>query len=108
MKIIFTKIIPRHRVAALNLFGVLLAPKGATLSSRTLNHEAIHTAQMKEMLYIFFYLWYLTEWLIRLCGRKNAYRNISFEKEAYCNEYNKKYLENRKHYTWLKFLAEKK
>lgn len=63
---------------------------------------------MKEMLYLFFYLWYAIEWLIRLCGRKNAYRNISFEKEAYFNEHNTKYLENRKHYAWIKHLAERK
>ena len=45
-----------------------------------------HTAQMKEMLYIFFYLWYVVEWIIRLFMKGNAYRNISFEREAYSNE----------------------
>lgn len=104
MIIIFTKIIPLRRFAAINLFGMLFAPKGAKISSRIVNHEAIHTAQMKEMLYIFFYLWYLVEWLIRLPGKGNAYNNISFEKEAYQNDHNKNYLKNRKHYSWVKFL----
>ncbi len=102
MKIIFTKMIPLRRFAAINLFGILFAPKGIKLSYRTVNHEAIHTAQMKEMLFVFFYLWYLIEWLIRLFCKGNAYRNIAFEKEAYQNDHNKNYLNNRKPYSWFK------
>lgn len=104
MKIIFTKIIPPHRFAAINLAGILFAPKGVKVSARTVYHEAIHTAQMKEMLYVFFYLWYLIEWLIRLFGKGNAYRNISFEKEAYLHDHNKTYLKNRRPYSWFKYL----
>jgi hypothetical protein len=40
---------------------------------------------MKEMLYIPFYLWYGVEWLVKLFCKGNAYRNISFEREAYDN-----------------------
>jgi type IV secretory pathway TrbL component len=94
--------IPLRRFAAINLCGILIAPKGTKLSYRTVNHEAIHTAQMKEMLFVFFYLWYLIEWLIRLFCKGNAYRNIAFEKEAYQNDHNKNYLNNRKHYSWFK------
>jgi len=108
MKIIFTRMVPVHSMTAINLFGILFAPKGTIISIRTLNHEAIHTAQMREMLYVFFYLWYLIEWLIRLFGKGSAYRNISFEKEAYLYEHHKSYLKNRKHYCWFKFLMEKK
>lgn len=104
MKIIFTKIVPIRRIAAINLFGVLFAPKGARLSARTVCHESIHTAQMREMLYVFFYLWYLIEWLIRLFGKGNAYRNISFEKEAYHHDHNRNYLNYRKPYSWVKYL----
>ena len=53
---------------------------------------------MKELLYIFFYLLYFLEWLVRLFINKNAYRNISFEKEAYAHENNFKYLNHRKHF----------
>ena len=74
------------------------------MSERDLNHEAIHTAQMKEMLYVFFYLWYLVEWLIRLLGKGDAYRNISFEKEAYDNEGDLAYLENRPMFAWWWYL----
>ena len=69
-----------------------------------INHEAIHTAQMKEMLYILFYLWYVVEWIVRLFGKGNAYRNISFEREAYINEKNKNYLTERKMYNWINFI----
>ena len=54
---------------------------------------------MREMLYVFFYLWYLIEWLIRLCMKGNAYRNISFEREAYANDKDMEYLRNRKLYS---------
>ena len=104
MKIIFTRLIPLRRLAAINLFGILFAPKGASISARTVNHEAIHTAQMKEMLYVFFYLWYLVEWIIRLFGKGNAYKNISFEKEAYHHDHYKSYLRNRKPYSWFRYL----
>jgi hypothetical protein len=40
---------------------------------------------MKEILYIPFYLWYGVEWLIKLFYKGNAYRNLSFEREAYDN-----------------------
>lgn len=84
MKIRVNKYMPFKGYSAINLFGVLYTrqPK-ESVSQRTIRHEKIHTAQMKEMLYIFFYLWYVVEWLIRLCMKGNAYRNISFEREAY-------------------------
>ena len=66
-----------------------------------LNHEAIHTAQMKEMLYVFFYIWYFVEWVVRLFKKGNAYRNISFEQEAYDNQVWLKYLEYRQPFAWL-------
>lgn len=59
---------------------------------------------MKEMLYIPFYLQYVIEWLIKLFCKGNAYRNISFEREAYDNQYNLDYTKTRKHYSWLKRL----
>lgn len=46
-------------------------------------HELIHWRQQKEMLCIFFYLWYGVEWFIKLFFFKNAYYHISFEQEAY-------------------------
>ena len=104
MKIIENKIIPFPGYKAINLFGILFVREGAKISEQDLNHESIHTAQMKEMLYIFFYIWYIVEWVIRLFKKGNAYRNISFEQEAYNNEGNLEYLNNRKHYEQFKYL----
>lgn len=104
MKIIENKIIPFPGYKAINLFGILFVREGAKISEQDLNHESIHTAQMKEMLYIFFYIWYIVEWVIRLFKKGNAYHNISFEQEAYNNEDNLEYLNNRKHYEWFKYL----
>ena len=104
MKLIYNNLIPFKGYKAINLFGILFVRKGCVMFASDINHEAIHTAQMKEMLYIFFYLWYIIEWVIRLFMKGNAYRNISFEREAYANQNNQSYLNTRKRYAWLNFL----
>ena len=104
MKIIYNNIIPFKGFLAINLFGVLFV-RGTyrDLSATVMNHEKIHTAQMKELWYIPFYVIYLLEWVVRLFMPSNAYRNISFEREAYDNEGNMSYLANRKRYAmWRK------
>lgn len=107
MKVIYNSLIPFKGFIAINLFGIVFARKEyKELSRRTLNHEAIHTAQMKEMLYVFFYLWYVIEWIIKLFRYgHNAYENISFEREAYAFQSDRCYLKVRKHYAWLKVLV---
>lgn len=89
---------------AINLFGFLFVKKNARIDDILINHEKIHTAQMREMLYVFFYLWYLIEWLIRLFKKGSAYRNISFEREAYSHDKNLSYLSNRRKYASFKFI----
>ena len=110
MKVIYNSLIPFKGFIAINLFGIVFARKEyKELSRRTLNHEAIHTAQMKEMLYVFFYLWYVIEWIIKLFRYgHNAYENISFEREAYAFQSDRYYLKGRKHYAWLKILVDVK
>ncbi len=71
------------------------------------NHEGTHLGQQAEMLVVPFYVWYVVEWLVRLVQYRNArqaYRNISFEREAYANERDDTYLSHRKHYAWVKYL----
>ena len=103
--LIHNKIIPFNGFKAINLFGVIFY-KGSMPKKDTLNHENIHTAQMKEMLYIFFYVWYGIEWLIRLIkySPHEAYRYIGFEQEANKYRYRMTYLKERKHYKWLKMI----
>ncbi len=98
MKVIRNSIIPFKSFSAINLFGVVFARREAYLSETVLNHERIHTAQMKELGYIFFYIIYVLEWLVRLFLPGNAYRNISFEKEAYFYESVQNYLKWRERY----------
>ena len=72
-----------------------------------IRHERIHIKQQAEMLVIFFYLWYGIEYLIHFTRYKKfevSYSNISFEKEAYSNEKNPEYINNRKMYSWTKYL----
>jgi hypothetical protein len=106
MKVIYNKFIPFKGFLAINILGVVFARKEyKPLKWQTLNHEAIHTAQMREMLYIFFYSWYILEWCVKLCKYgKNSYRNLSFEREAYTHQYDESYLQCRHHYAWWKKL----
>lgn len=107
MKIVRNDIIPFRGSKAVNLFGVLFVRGDAVMTSADINHEEIHTAQMKEMLYVFFYLWYVAEWLVRLVQCRSAmeaYRSISFEREAYANERNMGYLQGRKAFAWVKYV----
>ena len=106
MKIVYNRLLPfGKKFAAINLCGVLFAK--VPIDARILNHESIHTSQIKELVYIFFYLFYVVEWLIRFIqygDHYKAYFNISFEREAYYNESNFSYLKKRKPYSFIKYL----
>jgi len=108
MRIVKNKILPPRGFKAINLFGVIFTRRCPTLiSEQTKRHEVIHTAQMREMLFIPFYIWYVLEWLFRLIQYRNrmeAYRNISFEREAFANDRNENYLNERRRYSFFKYL----
>ena len=104
MKIIRNKYIPFKGFRAINIFGVIYARRDTFISDKTIRHEQIHTAQMKEMLYVFFYIWYLIEWVVRLFMKGNAYRNISFEREAYKHQNELDYDKLRNRFAWLKYI----
>ena len=70
-------------------------------------HERIHLRQQLELLILPFYVFYVTEWLIRLCyyrNRHRAYINISFEREAYDNEADFRYLKRRGLFRFLRYM----
>ena len=72
-----------------------------------LNHERIHLRQQLELLVIPFYLLYICEWFIRFCIYRDAYRayqSLSFEQEAYRHEKDLDYLNQRKAFSFLKYL----
>ena len=109
MKIIPNNIIPVKGFKSANLFGVLFVRNEWSdwIDDVDINHESIHTAQMKEMLYVFFYIAYLIEWLVRfIINPRTAYYNISFEREAYQHEKDMDYLKTRKHFAqWRKTIT---
>lgn len=75
---------------------------------RLIRHEMIHLRQQVELLVLPFYLWYLTEYLLRLVqyrDRQKAYVNISFEREAYAHESTPDYLPQRPFWAFLRFLT---
>lgn len=106
------------------LFGFILT-KLNELKPSTLRHENIHRRQYMECMIlalpvalflgwlvswwflllvpVFYYLLYVGEWLIRLFMPGNAYRNISFEREAYQNQNNPGYLGERRLFVWMKY-----
>lgn len=106
MRIVYNRFIPFGKnFLAVNLFGILFS-KGR-LSDDMLRHEEIHTAQMKELLFIAFYLLYILEWIFRLIQygfTVRAYYNISFEREAYDNMRNPMYLNSRRHFAFLTYI----
>lgn len=105
MKIIYNKLIPFHKFLAINLFGILFVRNKVILNDEILNHELIHSAQMKELLYLGFYILYIFEWFIKLfVYGKNSYQNISFEREAHIHDENLNYLQKRNRYAWIKYL----
>lgn len=106
-KFIYNNIIPLGKYMAINLFGFIFVKRGYKLTRRIRNHELIHTCQQVEMLWVFFYLWYGLEWLVKLLKYRSttvAYYNISFEREAYANEADLLYRRHRRHFAWWRYL----
>ena len=72
-----------------------------------INHEKIHIRQQIELLILPFFIWYGIEFLIKWAlfkDRNLAYRNISFEREAYANEKDLNYLKQRSFWKFLNYL----
>lgn len=107
MIVVRNSIIPFSGYRATTFWPFIFVHKDTYLDPSTLNHEYIHGRQQLEMLLLPFYIWYCIEYLIRRIKYKShrcAYRTIGFEAEAYLNEDDDSYLENRKHYSWLKYI----
>ena len=106
MKIIHNKWIPFGRgMYAINLFGIIFTKQH--LSRVDQNHEYIHTLQQRELLFVFFYLFYVTEWIVRVIQTRSfikGYLRISFEREAYENQRILDSRETRKLFAWSKYL----
>jgi len=107
MKIVRNPLLPPKDFLAINLFGFCFCRRDAVITKRVVNHESIHTAQMRELLYVGFYVLYVAEWLYRLLlirSSYDAYMAISFEREAYRHDGDDSYLKQRRHFAWTKYL----
>ena len=107
MKIIYNKYIPFKGFSAMAIVWAIFVRNDVRVTTNVLRHESIHLRQQKEMLVIFFFLWYGIEWLVRLIQYRNATtadKNISFEREAYANQDSIDYLDIRKPYSFIKYI----
>lgn len=91
----------------MNFMGIMLVRKEAEINDRVINHESIHTAQMRELAFVFFYVAYLLEWVWRIVEARGdtmkAYHRISMEREAYKHDHDFDYLRHRRHFAqWRK------
>lgn len=103
-----------------------------TLTQEVKNHETCHSYQWIELACligaiililqlavgitgwwyllaaVFFYIWYGIEFLIKWAKYRDwskAYKQVSFEQEAYASEHDNNHIENRYMFTsWLKYL----
>lgn len=101
--IIQSKLMPKG--FCVNIFGTLWARDTSWIDKYVVNHERIHSAQQRELLWIPFYVIYGIEFIVRLIlvrNRMMAYYNISFEREAYTHGHDLTYLSRRKHYAWVR------
>jgi hypothetical protein len=92
-----------QQVVAMALWPLIILKDQATQKNLAIvNHEKIHHRQQLELLIIPYYIWYFAEYWTSMVRNgfkhQQAYMNISFEKEAYANQFNLNYLKNRK---WL-------
>ncbi|TRW25203.1 hypothetical protein FMM05_07810 [Flavobacterium zepuense] len=108
MIVITSKYLIPQGYTAMALYPFIIVRDARLANSATLlNHECIHLRQQAEMLILPFYIWYISEYFIRLIryhDRKRAYRNICFEREAYANESNLNYLGQRPFWGFLKYI----
>lgn len=106
MKVYFSRFVPFRPFIAINLLGciVVRSDHRGKVDESLIRHEKIHTAQMRELLYVGFYLIYAVEWLVRrIAGGTGAYWRIGFEREAYTYQSQPSYLQERKHFAWLSY-----
>ncbi|MBR6758545.1 MAG: hypothetical protein IKM35_08755 [Bacteroidaceae bacterium] len=104
-KVRVTKLCPPG--ICINLLGFMFTRNNKWIDDKVINHELIHTAQMKELWVLPFYILYLLEWTIKFFKYLNwhkAYRNISFEREAYTHGDDFDYLTYRRPMAWRMFL----
>lgn len=86
---------------------VIFKNEEASKDEVLVNHERVHIRQQLELLFILQWILYLAFYIIaRFQGKSQyiAYRSNPFEREAYANQGNLKYLSSRKLFSWLSYI----
>jgi len=108
MWVIHCKFLTPKNFSAIVIFPFLITrDKDVRSNAVMMNHEKIHFRQALELFVLPFYLWYAIEFLFRLIYYKDkfrAYRNMSFEREAYDNETDLDYLKRRSFWSFLSYI----
>ena len=125
MKVIYNRFIPFKGSCAITIIKWIFVRNEykrldrSRIYNKMINHESIHEQQILDFTpitfpnwlrytigSICFYLLYGLEWLFKfipcLIKKKNVYRSLCAEQEAYNNEIDFKYIENRPKLSWLK------
>ncbi|UNZ00221.1 hypothetical protein MQE36_07725 [Zhouia spongiae] len=106
MILVFKHIFPKPYVG-LTLWPVIFIKDNDLRQDEILiNHEKIHLKQQLELLIIPFYIIYLIEWVIGILKYRStytAYKNVSFEREAYANEHDPDYLKIRNPWSFTRY-----
>lgn len=109
MIIVCQKLLKNTKINGITLFPFILLRKPSDRFDAVLvNHEKIHLRQQVELLILFFYLWYVLEylyWYLRLRDSYLAYKYISFEREAFAMEDDLNYLDQRKPWSFWKYVG---
>lgn len=135
MIVIENRFIPVKGYKCMTVWPFIFLHKGRMMNDVDRQHEGIHGAQQKEMLPVAFavaivlasfgcgwwslmalplwFYWYVLEWIVRFIAYGNqweAYRNISFEQEAFIHERDfgtDYYLPKRRPFAWTEYVAKK-
>ena len=125
MKVIYNRFIPFKGSYAITIIKWIFVREeykrldGSRIYNKMINHESIHEQQILDFTPTVFPNWlrytigsmcfyplYGVEWLFKfipyLIKKKNVYRSLCAEQEAYENEDNLNYLESRPKLSWLK------
>jgi len=109
MLLLVNKYLFRKRFVGLTLWPFIIMKRSELKNDEVfINHERIHLRQQLELLILPFYIIYILEYLFRLLQYRDryiAYRNISFEREAYKNEKDLNYLKNRPFWTFKNYIT---
>ena len=128
MILIRTNILPSG-TKLMTIWPFIFTHKETKVDDKDIRHEEIHGEQQKEMLIIgaamavilavcncgwwsllalpLFLWWYGIEWFIKACYYGNAttaYKNISFEREAYAHQHQLDYLFYRNPFAWFRYI----